>query len=102
MPRPATAHCRQPKRAGESDIVDCIEIRDEIETLKNAANVVCSKLVSLLGGHSIQALLQNGDVSTGASQQSAHDIEQCGLAGSRRAMDQNALATLDAPLPNIQ
>jgi hypothetical protein len=90
------------KRAGESDIVDRIEIRDEIETLENAANVICSKLVSLLGGHLIQALVQNGDVSTGACQQSAHYVKQGGFAGSRRAMDQNAFATLDAPPPNIQ
>ena len=56
------------KRAGESDIVDRIEIRDEIETLENAANIVCSKLVSLFGGHLVQALVQYGDVSAGARQ----------------------------------
>ena len=50
------------------DIVDGIQVRDEIETLENAANVVCSKLVSLFGGHLVQALVQHGDVSTGARQ----------------------------------
>ena len=54
------------ERAGQSDIVDRIEIRDEIEALKNTANVVCPKLISLFGGHLIQALVQNGDGSTGA------------------------------------
>lgn len=61
--------------AGQSDIVDRIEIRDQIEALKNAANVVCPKLVSLFGGHLVQALVQNGNVSTGARQQSAYYVE---------------------------
>jgi len=56
------------KRARQSDIVDGIKIRDEIETLENAANVVCSKLVSLFGGHLVQSLAQYGNVSTGTRQ----------------------------------
>ena len=90
------------ERAGQSDIVDRIEIRDEVEALENTANVVCPKLISLFGGHLIQALVQNRDVPSGTRQEPAHYMEQGSFASARGAVDQNAFATLDAPLPNIQ
>jgi hypothetical protein len=66
----------------QPNVIDCVQVRDEIKTLKYAANIIRTKLIALPQGHLIHARAQNRNITTRATQKAAQKAQQRGFTGA--------------------
>src|SRR5579871_1179974 len=86
----------------QGDVFDAGQARQEIEELKDEADLVASKASQVVIGERRHGLTINANLAGRGSVQSADEIQERGLPGARGAHDGDHFAALDLQVDRIK